>query len=818
MNDAKERLIIPVLGMSCASCVKRVENSLSRIEEVEEVSVNLLTEKASIKVKNLSPKLVEKIVATIRNLGYEVPIQKVIFPHRISSIIPPIDRIERDLMRLPGVISVTFNYVTEELSVEYLEGVSSFDEIRRTLEKAGFDIQKVSEEDVEIYEEIKKEKEEKALKRRLIVSSFFTFFILLEMFSHFFHQFQGRATLNLILFFLATPVFFYGGSPFLRAFFRSLPRLSFDMNSLISVGSGSAYLFSSVNTFLPFFIHNYSFQDTYYETSAVIITLVLLGRLLESKVKKRAYEAIRKLSSLLPKKATVIRDGLEVEVRINEIKEGETVIVRPGERIPVDGVIIEGYGIIDESPITGEALPKDKKKGDRVFASSLNQGGSFKLKAEGIGKDTLLSRIISTVREAHSSKARVQILADKVASIFVPLVFLVATGSFFVWNLSGYPLSFSVMIFVSTLIVACPCALGLATPIAVFVASTSAAEKGILVKNGEALEMAKKLNYFVFDKTGTLTYGSPNVSGVFTVSGFTEDQILNYAASLETRSEHPLGASIVSYAKRRGLSLSGPKEFHYVPGQGVYGKVDSREVILGSVSFLKRMGVEGVELHSQTYGILESEGNTLIGVAIDGILAGFIGISDKLREEAKDLVTTLKKRGMGVALLTGDTQKVAAAIAKKLGIEEIFAEVLPDGKSKKIEDLVKRGYFVGMAGDGINDAAALLASHVGFAMGKGTDIAAKTADVILLKNDLRGILDFIKLSQVTYSITRQNLFWAFFYNSILIPVAAGLLYPSFGVLLKPIYASFAMTLSSLFVVTNSLRIKKWTRSFLGIKG
>ncbi|MCS7280179.1 MAG: heavy metal translocating P-type ATPase [Desulfobacterota bacterium] len=805
-QEGTQILIIPISGMTCSACVKRIEDSLSKIKELERVSLNLVLERATVEAKEFSRELLEKIIKTVKDLGYEVETNKAVIPVQGLSMIPAFDIIDKRLKSKIGITYVHVNPLAEEITVEFVPTIVSLEDVKKILTDLGLSILHIEDEDVESFEEVKKEKEKKRLKKRLVLSAILTFFVLSDMFLHFFFMSFDRQSINLALFFLTTPIFFYGGSGFLFAFLRSAKHLSFDMNALISVGSGSAYLYSSFNTFFPYIKKGSPPLDVYYETCAVIITLVLFGRLLELKAKKRAYEAIRRLASLLPKKATVIRDGKIKEVPLKEIKEEDVLLVRPGERIPVDGLIIDGYGTLDESSITGEAIPKEKKTGDWVYASSLNLLGAFKLKVQRIGKDTLLSQIVEMVKRAQARKAPVQALADKIASIFVPTVFFIAFFSFLVWLTSGYPASFSLMIFVSVLIVACPCALGLATPIAIFVASSKAAEYGILVRNGEAFDSAKKINYVLIDKTGTLTYGKVEVKTVFPVNGFEEEEIVAIAGSLEKNSEHPLGRAIVRYAMARNLFLSEPESFSYVPGEGLIGEVTSKKVLVGSLSFAKRMGVE-IEPHREVYERLTGDGSTCLCVAIDGILAGFIAIGDTLREESIETISELKKMGIRIGLLTGDSMNVAKIFAKRANIDEVFGDMLPHEKSLKVEDLKKRGYKVAMVGDGINDAPALSLSDLGFAMGKGTDIAAQTSDVILINEDLRGIVRFLKLSRKTNKIVKENLFWAFFYNVLLIPCASGLFYPTFQILLKPLYASFAMTLSSLFVVLNSLRIK-----------
>jgi Cu+-exporting ATPase len=628
------------------------------------------------------------------------------------------------------------------------------------------------------------------------------------MLSHFFHHFGDRTVVNYILFLLTTPVMFYGGGKFFRSFLAGIRHLSADMNTLIAIGTGSAYIYSVVATFIPsVFTSIGRTPDVYYETSAVIITLILLGRLLEARARAQTTTAIKKLSSLQPKTATLVKDGEEITVQVKDIKPGDIVLVKPGERIPVDGIIIEGFASVDESVITGESMPVEKKPGDSVIGSTLNKAGSFKFRVTNVGKDTVFSKIIQLVKDSLASKPPIQKLADKVASVFVPIVISIATLSFIIWYLLGYGFTFALMNFIATLIVACPCALGLATPTAIVVAAGKSAEMGILIKNGNALEIANKINLVVFDKTGTITYGKPEVTDIIKLGNLTEDEILRLSASVERNSEHPLAEAIVRYARVRNLKLYEPKNFFSVPGQGVLADVDSSEVAVGNLTFMSNLGID-VKKFENTIDILSNEGKTPVFIAVDKRIVGIIAIADTIKHDAKETILNLKKLGIDVAILTGDNHKTARAIANKIGVDKVFAEVLPEQKSEKIEELKKSGYIVAMVGDGINDAPALAKADVAIAIGSGTEVASATADIILLKDDIKGVLQLIKISSKTYKIIKQNLFWAFFYNIILIPIAAGVLYPFTGLLLKPVFASLSMSFSSILVVTNSLRIKK----------
>jgi Cu+-exporting ATPase len=540
---------------------------------------------------------------------------------------------------------------------------------------------------------------------------------------------------------------------------------------------------------------------------AVIITLILLGRLLEARARAQTTTAIKKLSSLQPKTATLVKDGEEITVQVKDIKPGDIVLVKPGERIPVDGIIIEGFASVDESVITGESMPVEKKPGDTVIGSTLNKAGSFKFRVTNVGKDMVFSKIIQLVKDSLASKPPIQKLADKVASVFVPIVISIATLSFIIWYLLGYGFTFALMNFIATLIVACPCALGLATPTAIVVAAGKSAEMGILIKNGNALEIANKINLVVFDKTGTITYGKPEVTDIIKLGNLTEDEILRLSASVERNSEHPLAEAIVRYARVRNLKLYEPKNFFSVPGQGVLADVDSSEVAVGNLTFMSNLGIDAKKFENMI-DILSNEGKTPVFIAVDKRIVGIIAIADTIKHDAKETILNLKKLGIDVAILTGDNYKTARAIANKIGVDKVFAEVLPEQKSEKIEELKKSGYIVAMVGDGINDAPALAKADVAIAIGSGTEVASATADIILLKDDIKGVLQLIKISSKTYKIIKQNLFWAFFYNIILIPIAAGVLYPFTGLLLKPVFASLSMSFSSILVVTNSLRIKK----------
>jgi P-type Cu+ transporter len=808
LNIAKmSKIEIPIVGMTCASCVLKVQNNLQKLPGVKNAIVNLVTEKAMIEIAPDTELNLKDVIKSVRAIGYDVAIQKISIPvEGLASASASI--VESSISKLNGIVNVNINPATENITVEFVPTIISVENIKSEIEKFGFKVPHLAEEDVELYEEIIKKREYEDLKKRFIFSSILTSLILLDMLSHFFHHFGDRTVVNYILFLLTTPVMFYGGGKFFRSFLAGIRHLSADMNTLIAIGTGSAYIYSVVATFIPsVFTSIGRTPDVYYETSAVIITLILLGRLLEARARAQTTTAIKKLSSLRPKTATLVKDGEEITVQVKDIKPGDIVLVKPGERIPVDGIIIEGFASVDESVITGESMPVEKKPGDSVIGSTLNKAGSFKFRVTNVGKDTVFSKIIQLVKDSLASKPPIQKLADKVASVFVPIVISIATLSFIIWYLLGYGFTFALMNFIATLIVACPCALGLATPTAIVVAAGKSAEMGILIKNGNALEIANKINLVVFDKTGTITYGKPEVTDIIKLGNLTEDEILRLSASVERNSEHPLAEAIVRYARVRNLKLYEPKNFFSVPGQGVLADVDSSEVAVGNLTFMSNLGID-VKKFENTIDILSNEGKTPVFIAVDKRIVGIIAIADTIKHDAKETILNLKKLGIDVAILTGDNHKTARAIANKIGVDKVFAEVLPEQKSEKIEELKKSGYIVAMVGDGINDAPALAKADVAIAIGSGTEVASATADIILLKDDIKGVLQLIKISSKTYKIIKQNLFWAFFYNIILIPIAAGVLYPFTGLLLKPVFASLSMSFSSILVVTNSLRIKK----------
>ncbi|MGQ9639981.1 MAG: heavy metal translocating P-type ATPase [Candidatus Bathyarchaeia archaeon] len=613
------------------------------------------------------------------------------------------------------------------------------------------------------------------------------------------------------LFLLATPVQFIAGSRYYRGAWDAIQSRSANMDILIVVGTSAAWLYSTIVTFAP---SVFPTGEVYYDTSAVIIALILLGRLFEDLAKGKASEAIRRLMDLQPRVARVMRGGLEVEVPVEQVEVGDVVIVKPGERIPVDGEIIEGYSSVDEKMITGESLPVEKQAGDKVVGGTINKSGILKFKATKVGADTVLSQIVRLVEEAQVARAPIQRLADLVSSYFVPIVIIIAMTSSIVWSLLGEGFTFALGVFIAVLIIACPCALGIATPTAIMVGTGKGAEKGILIKGGEYLEKAHKLDTIIFDKTGTLTVGEPSVTDIVAIPPHSQDLVLKLAASAELGSEHPLGEAIVNKAQEMGLDLTEPQSFEALPGKGVTATFNGRKVLLGNRLLMDDNGISTVEI-DETLKRLENEGKTVMLITVDRNLIGAIAVADTLKENSKVAVEQLKKMGLKVAMLTGDNERTAKAIAKQIGIEKIIAEVLPANKAEIIRKLQNEGRIVAMVGDGINDAPALAQADVGIAIGSGTDVALETGGIILVRDDLRDVVASIQLSKITVRKIKQNLFWAFFYNTLFIPVAAGLLYPTFKILLNPMLAAAAMAFSSVTVVANSLLLRRFEPKLQG---
>ena len=708
--------------------------------------------------------------------------------------------IERSLKKLEGVRNAVVNLTTERATVDFDENKLKEEDIVNAIKKGGYKASIIEAGEISADREAKKRKEEiKKLKRLLIFSSIFAIpaFLIGMVFMWIGIEVPYR---NYILFLLATPVQFIAGFSMYKSALGALRNKTANMDTLIAIGTSAAYFYS---TYVIFFD---PMADQYFEAAAILITFVLLGRYLESIAKGKTSEAIRKLMNLSPKIATVIRNGKELKVKVDDVVVNDIVIVKPGERVPVDGVIIEGESAIDESMITGESMPVEKKKGDAVIGATINKHGSFRFKATKVGANTTLSQIIKLIEDAQGKKAPIQRFADKISAYFVPMVIGIALVAFAVWYfVLGMPFSFALIIAVSVLVIACPCALGLATPTAIMVGTGKGAEKGILIKGGDALETAHKLYAVVFDKTGTLTIGKPKVTDILAVHGTSEKEVLRIAASIERHSEHPLAQAVVLEAKEKNVALIDVKNFKAIPGHGVEGSIKRRKLIVGKPEYVRK--ICNLRSYDDKIAELEGDGKTVVAVCLNKKILGFLAIADTPREDSINAVKSLQKNQILVYMITGDNKRTAHAIAKQLGIKHIIAEVLPQDKANEVKKLQKKGK-VAMVGDGINDAPALAQADIGIAIGSGTDVAMETGNIVLMNNNTMDVVKAIKLSKMTIKKIKQNMFWALFYNSLGIPVAAGLLYPFTGWLLSPIIAGAAMALSSVSVVVNTLLMKR----------
>jgi P-type Cu+ transporter len=732
------------------------------------------------------------------------------------------NRIERTLSKHPGVSTAAVNFATERASVTFDPAVTDTGKLVETVRKAGYDAHPQSEDgNADDVLEAAHAAEYADAKRKFLVAGVLSLPVLLIAMSHGAIEFLNFRGVNWLQFLLTTPVVLYSGGQFYTGAWAALRHRSANMSTLIATGTGTAYIYSVLATAFPawFVTSGHAGHDTmsvpvYFEAASVIIALILLGNLLESRAKGRTGEAIRKLVGLQPKTARVDRGGEEVDIPADEVRPGDVVIVRPGERIPVDGVVAAGGSAVDESMLTGESLPVSKSAGDDVFAATMNKTGSFRFRATKVGRDTALQRIVNLVRDAQGSKPPIAKLADRISGIFTPVVISIAIGTFVVWFIAAPAetrFTMALVSFVSVLIIACPCALGLATPTAIMVGTGKGAELGILIKGGDSLETAHKLDTVVLDKTGTITKGEPAMTDLVAVGGFDEARLLRLIASAERSSEHPLAAALVAAAIGRGLQLSNAERFNAVEGQGVASQVDGRTVLIGNPRLMDDSGIDISEM-TETAAGFAADGKTPVFVAVDGRAAGMAAIADTVKESSRAAIYDLQRLGLEIVMLTGDNRRSAEAVAREVGISRVVAEVLPEDKAGEVKMLQAEGRVVAMVGDGINDAPALAQADVGIAIGTGTDIAIEASDITLVRGDLQGVARAIGLSKATIRTVKQNLFWAFIYNVIGIPVAAGVLYPVFGWLLSPVIASAAMSFSSVSVVANSLRLRSYAGS------
>ena len=812
-------------GMSCAACVRRVENGLNDLAGVRSASVNFATSRASVEYdENILSD--EDIKQRIRDIGYEVSDLPSAQgrPDRTDVIVGGmtcaacVRRVELALKEIPGVEDALVNLATSRATVIHPRQSIDTARLKKVVEDTGYEYLGLFRESVEDPTEAARQREERALKVRLFVGVVLSVVIMIGTMQDWFSFLQviPRSVMLYILLGLTTPAVFWVGSRFFIGAIKAARQKTADMNTLVAVGALSAYCYSAAVTLWPDFFAETATGRTphvYFDGAAMIVTLVLLGRFLEHKARGRTSDAIKKLVKLTPKTARVVRGDLELDVPIEEVVHGDAILVRPGEKIPTDGVVKTGTSSIDESMLTGESLPVAKEPGDEVFAGTINQSGSFTFEATKVGAETALAQIIRLVEEAQGSKAPIQRFADKVASIFVPVVICIALITFAVWYFAVPNPQFSraLLNFVSVLIIACPCSMGLATPTAVMVGTGIGAENGILIKGGESLERAHELNTVVFDKTGTLTRGTPEVTHVLLGSDGNRNDFLQMVVSVEALSEHPLARAIVDKGRDEGMVPLQVEQFEALSGLGAQGIVAGRKVLLGNQRLMRTMGVEIDELSGRISRLLAA-GETCVYVVVDGKPVGAIALADGPKESSKSAVAMLEEMNLEVAMITGDRAETAKAIAEDLGISLVMAEVLPADKAGEIRRLQQEGKVVAMVGDGINDAPALAAADVGVAIGAGTDIAVEASDITLIKDDLQLVASSIRLSALTMKVIKQNLFWAFFYNSLGIPIAAGVLYPLFGILLNPMFAAAAMAMSSVSVVSNALRLRRlWAK-------
>lgn len=722
---ANKKITLSISGMHCASCVTTIERALKKTQGVNDASVNLTTERATVSYDPEKVK-VNALIEAIKSRGYSATV------------------------------------TTEQVDTKK--------------------------------EEQRKKQEIKKLKYLLITSSIFSIPALLISMV-FMIQYKPY-----ILFMLSTPVQFFVGASFYKGMWHALKNKTSNMDTLIAVGTSAAYIYS-----VYLMLTEGMEAETYFEISAVLITLVILGKFLEARAKGKTSEAIKKLMKLSPKTATVIRNGKEMVIQVEQVKVGDVIIVKPGERIPVDGIITSGESSVDESMITGESMPVEKRKGSQVIGGTINKHGTFRFEAKKIGAETTLAHIIKLIEDAQGQKAPIQRFADTVSAYFVPAVIVIAIGTFVTWYyFLNATLSFSVLASVAVLVIACPCALGLATPTAIMVGTGKGAEKGVLIKGGESLETAHKLNAIIFDKTGTITKGEPEVTDIVKLDKLNEKEILRIAGSIEKNSEHPLAEAIVKKGNAENIKFEKINKFKAIPGKGVIGYIGTKRILFGNIKLMKE---NKINIKENDLAVLESEGKTAMVLALDKKAIGIIGVADTIKKEAPEAIKKLKKMNIDIYMITGDNKRTAHAIAKKAGITKVFAEVMPEDKANYVKMLQRKNKKVGMVGDGINDAPAIAQADIGIAMGSGTDVALETGNVVLMRNDLNDVVRAIKLSKFTMKKIRQNMFWALFYNVLGIPIAAGLLYPYTGWLLSPIIAGGAMALSSVSVVGNSLLLR-----------
>lgn len=814
---------IKISGMTCASCAKAVERAVKKLDTSVVASVNIATEKLSISYDEDKVKS-EDIEKAIEKAGFgivkEVENKEVIIPIGGMTCASCVKAVERAVKKLDGVESVQVNLATEKATISYEVGKVKMYEIKNAIEKAGFKVLEIEKKQSVDEDKLRKEKEMKTLLTKFIVSSIFAIPLFYIAMGHMIPKPIGPLPLPKIInpdinplnfaltqLFLTIPIVIAGNKFFSKGV-KSMIAKAPTMDSLITIGSSAALIYSLYSLYLITQGDTMAVHHMYFESAGVIITLVLLGKYFESRAKGKTGEAIKKLMGLSPKTAIIVKDDKEIEIPIEEVEVGDIIIVKPGSKIPVDGTVIEGHTSVDESMLTGESIPVEKNIGSSVVGASINKNGTIKFKAEKVGSDTAISQIIKLVEDAQGSKAPIAKLADIIAGYFVPVVVVIAIVAGLAWFISGKDVVFSLTVFIAVLVIACPCALGLATPTAIMVGTGKGAENGILIKGGEALETTHKINTIVFDKTGTITEGKPVVTDIITANNITEDELLKIAASAEKSSEHPLGEAIVRNCEEKNLGFYKVDKFMAIPGYGIEVIIENKDVLLGNIKLMKdkSIDIENLDIESDK---LACEGKTPMYIAVNNKIAGIIAVADILKENSAKAIKKLHEMGIEVAMITGDNKKTAQAIASQVGIDRVLAEVLPQDKSSEVKKLQEEGKFVAMVGDGINDAPALAQADIGIAIGSGTDVAMESADIVLMRSDLLDVPIAIRLSKSTMTNIKENLFWAFGYNVIGIPIAAGVLYLFGGPLLNPVIAALAMAFSSTSVLLNALRLKRF---------
>jgi|TARA_A100001391_G_scaffold190664_5_gene163480 Cu+-exporting ATPase len=807
-------LTFPVEGMSCASCVTRVEAAAARLPGVTEAHANFANETLAI---SPSPDFdAAALRAAIKDAGYDLQVARLEIGIEGMTCASCVKRVENALAAAPGVVSASVNLATEKATLDIVGGAAGLSEVEAAIRTAGYTPHRLSDRQAQTREQAKAN-EISALQRDVVISAILTLpLFVLEMGGHlyqpFHHWLMGVVPANwlyLAYFVLASAVLFGPGRRFFIKGVPALFRRAPDMNSLVALGAGAAYLYSSVVTFAPQLLPETS-RNIYFEAAAVIVTLILVGRLLEARAKGRTSDAIKRLVGLQAKSARVLRNGEPAEIALDQVVVGDVVVIRPGEKIPVDGTVTDGTSFVDEAMISGEPVPVAKAQGDTVIGGTINTTGSFRFEVTKIGGDTMLAQIIKLVEQAQGSKLPIQALVDRVTAWFVPAVMAIAALTFVIWAIFGPDpaYTFALVNAVAVLIIACPCAMGLATPTSIMVGTGRAAELGVLFRKGEALQLLHSVGIVAFDKTGTLTRGVPELTDLIVSDGFEEEDVLSLIASVEANSEHPIAQAIVTAARHRDLTLPDIAEFDSVPGFGVTASASGRKVEIGADRYMERLGID-VGAFAPDIERLGREGKSPLFTAIDGRLAAIVAVADPIKSTSAETIAQLHAMGLQVAMITGDNAHTAKAIADQIGIDHVVAEVLPEGKVAAIEALKADGRKIAFVGDGINDAPALAVADVGIAIGTGTDVAIESAGVVLVGGDVRAAVRAIAISRATMGNIRQNLGWAFGYNALLIPVAAGVLFPAFGILLSPMLAAGAMALSSVCVVTNALRLRRY---------